>query len=127
MANIKFLSGYVSKFEAQKIKSYQLANFKKQGRKDLKIIIEKASDFKIQGQKITGDYIVVAYLKSEFKIEPKVIIETIVKVIKKAKTIKIKVPQPSFIPVKRFINTTVATLKQKWVWKFIKSPLKLAS
>lgn len=126
MANIKFLSGYVSKIEAAKLKSFYLAKFRKEGRKDLKIVIEKSVDFKIKDSKITGDFIVVAYLKCEY-VAPNKIIETIVKVIKKAKTIKIKMPQPSFIPVKRFINKTVATLKQKWVWKFIKSPLKLAS
>lgn len=126
MANIKFLSGYVSKIEAQKLKSFHLAKFKKEGRKDLKIVIEKSIDFKIKNSKITGDFIVVAYLKCEY-VAPKKIIETIVKVIKKAKTIKIQLPLPVFIPVKRIIHNTVANLKQKWVWKFIKSPLNLAS
>lgn len=131
MANIKFLSGYVSKVEAAKLKSFYIAKFKKEGRKDLKVVVENSVDFKIKGSKVTGEFIVVAYLKAELvKITKKIIepvAETVLKVIKKVKAIKIKLPKTVFIPTKRIIHNTVATLKQKWVWKFIKSPLKLAS
>jgi hypothetical protein len=135
MKNIKLLTGYVSKSDAAKLKSFYLAKFKKEGRKDLRVVIENASAFKVKDVKLSGDFIVVAYLKSQCKVECKKVLENVVKkvvpIIRKAKTIQQDLPKPVFVPVKRFINfmkkDRMQGLKQRWVWKFIQSPVKLSA